>query len=102
MLKFSIKHINKKSQIKILTISLIFQWELGFVPSTYRFLEAFGKTTSHPYIKSVILTWHPSLLVGVSPKAKSSKSYSSSTGGVNLSKICLGKMTWHVEHARLA
>jgi len=76
-------HILKKRKIyqqqrifDFLNYVNFFQWLLGFVPSTYRFLDAFGSVTSQPYINSVILTWQPKRLVGVNPKAKSKRSSS--------------------------
>ena len=81
---------------------VVHQWLLGFVPSTYKFREALGNTTSHPSRIDVILTWHPNLLVDVKPKAKSSKSYYYYFAAYNLLNIFLGRITWHVEQARLA
>ncbi len=75
----------QKTKIKIAFNESLVQWLLGLVPSTYRFLDALGKVTSHPSIIYVILTWHPNLLVGVNPNAKSSRSSYSSTGGIKLS-----------------
>ena len=56
----------------------ITQWDEGFEPSTYKFLDALGKTTSAFSNIGVILTWQPNLEVPVRPKAKSKRSYYSS------------------------
>ena len=67
------------------------------------FLVALGILTLSPSISWQQTTWHPSLLVSVSPKAKSSMSFSSSVGSISSSRrsnwSSSSIITWHVEHA---
>ena len=67
------------------------------------FLVALGILTLSPSISWQQTTWHPSLLVSVSPKAKSSMSFSSSVGSISSSRrsnwSSSSTITWHVEHA---
>jgi hypothetical protein len=64
------------------------------------FLVIVGSFTSSPSSSLFILTWHPSLLVSVRPKARSSMSFSSSSGSSILLYMSSEEtMTWHVEQA---
>lgn len=65
-----------------------------------RFLVIFGSFTLNPSSSGTIFTWHPNLDVSVSPNARSSMSFSSSSGSGILSYMSLSStMTWQVEHA---
>lgn len=50
-----------------------------------RFLVIEGSLTTNPSSSGVIVTWQPNLLVSVKPKARSSMSFSSSSGSGILS-----------------
>ena len=67
-----------------------YQCLVGFLPSTYIFLDALGTFITAPYNSFVILTWQPSRLVEVKPN-----------GGRELYSLC-SRITWQVEHAKLA
>lgn len=78
-------------------------WVMGdqcFFLSAVKFLVAFGSLifvfSNRP---ACTLTWHPSLDVGVSPKAMSKMSSSSYFGPLIFSYKPCSKMTWQVEQA---
>jgi len=65
-------------------------------------LTSSGTRTTIPSTALDMQTWHPSLEVSVSPKARSSMSSSSSVAiSVILSKSSWEKMRWQVEQARV-
>lgn len=65
-----------------------------------KFLVIDGNLTRSPSKSLVILTWQPSLEVSVRPKARSSMSFSSSSGSSILSYMASSStMMWQVEHA---
>lgn len=66
-----------------------------------RFRVMLGNLTRRPSRALFILTWHPNLDVSVSPNARSSISFSSSSGSSILSYISSDStMTWQVEQAQ--
>src|ERR1700679_1982809 len=65
------------------------------------FLVIEGSLTLKPFSSSFIITWQPNLDVSVNPNAKSSMSFSSSSGSGILSYIASSStITWHVEQAQ--
>lgn len=67
----------------------------------WKFLVMAGNLTFIPSSSFVILTWHPSRLVSVRPKARSSMSFSSSSASGMRSKNSSSlTMTWQVEQAQ--
>ncbi len=66
-----------------------------------KFLVMLGSFTLRPSSSGAILTWHPNLDVSVNPNARSSMSFSSSSGSGILSYIS-GSSTviWQVEQAQ--
>jgi len=65
-----------------------------------RFLVMVGSLITKPSSSLDILTWQPRRLVSVRPKAKSSMSFSSSSGSSILSNISGSEtITWQVEQA---
>lgn len=66
-----------------------------------RFLVMDGSFTTRPSSSGAMTTWHPRRLVSVRPKARSSMSFSSSSGSGILSyRSSFCTMTWHVEQAQ--
>lgn len=60
-----------------------------------------GNRTTIPSRSLVIITWHPSREVSVSPKARSNMSFSSFDGSSILSKVSgSSTITWQVEQAQ--
>lgn len=66
-----------------------------------KFRVILGRRTRSPSKSLVIWTWQPNLEVSVNPKARSSMSFSSSSGSGILSYMSLDStMTWQVEQAQ--
>ena len=65
------------------------------------FLVIEGSLTRNPSNSLFMITWQPNLDVSVNPNARSSMSFSSSSGSdIRSYSFSSSTMTWHVEHAQ--
>lgn len=74
------KKKERKKEKNLTRICNLHQCGLGTNPSTAKFRVAFGRESTMPSSSFAAMTWHPSLDVSVRPNARSSMSFSSSSG----------------------